>query len=95
MVTHVVMWRLKDRTPENADRVRAMLLEMKDRIPGMRELEVGVDYLRSERSYDLVLITRHDSREALEEYQVDPVHAQVKKVMLELREVSVAVDFEA
>ena len=35
MVTHLVMWKLKDRSPENARRVQALLLGMKGRIPGV------------------------------------------------------------
>ena len=95
MITHVVMWKLKDRSPENARRVQAMLLGMQDKIPGMLGIEAGVDYARSDRSYDLVLITRHVSREALDQYQVHPVHEEVKRRMLELRDVSAAVDFES
>ena len=94
MITHVVMWKLKDRSPENASRVQAMLLGMKGKIPGMLDIEAGVDFARSDRSYDLVLITRHVSREALDEYQVHPVHQEVKQRMLQLRDISAAVDFE-
>jgi hypothetical protein len=94
MVTHIVMWKLKDRSIDNARRVQTLLLGMKGRIPGMLELEAGIDYARSDRSYDVALITRHESRAALDAYQVHPVHEEVKKVMLELREAATAVDFE-
>ncbi len=94
MITHVVMWKLKDRTPENVRRVHGLLLGMKGKIPGMLELEAGVDFARSERSYDLVLVTRHINREALDQYQVHPAHQAVKQHMLELRDISAAVDFE-
>jgi hypothetical protein len=95
MVTHIVMWKLKDRSLENARRVQALLAGMRGKIPGMLELEAGVDYAHSERSCDVALITRHESREALDAYQVHPVHEQVKKLVLEAREASVAVDFES
>ena len=95
MITHIVMWKLKDRSLENARRVRALVVGMRGKIPGMLELEAGVDYARSERSFDVALITRHESREALDAYQVHPVHEAVKKLMLEARETSVAVDFES
>jgi hypothetical protein len=95
MVTHIVLFKMKDRSGADARRIHDALLGMKGRIPGMRDIEVGLDYLRSQRSYDVALITRHDTREALEAYQVHPVHEEVKKLILELREASVAVDFEA
>jgi len=94
MVTHVVMWKLKDRSPAHAERVQTLLTSMKGKIPGMLDLEAGVDFVRSDRSYDVVLITRHENREALDQYQLHPVHEEVKRVMLELREASTAVDFE-
>ena len=95
MITHIVMWKLKDRSPANAQRAQTLLTSMKGRIPGLLDLEAGVDYLRSERSFDVALITRHESREALDQYQVHPIHEEVKKVMLELRDASVSVDFES
>jgi len=95
MITHIVLFKMKDRSGSDARKIRDALLGMKGRIPGMRDLEVGLDYLRSERSYDVALITRHDSREALEAYQVHPVHEEVKKLIVELREASVSVDFDA
>jgi Stress responsive A/B Barrel Domain len=95
MVTHVVMWKLKDRSEDNARRVQALVMSMRGRIPGMLELDAGIDYTRSERSFDVVLITKHENRAALEQYQVHPVHEEVKSVMLQLRDVSVAVDFES
>jgi hypothetical protein len=94
MVTHVVLFRMKDRTGDSARRTEAVLTDMRGRIPGLLSVEVGVDYLRSDRSFDVALITRHESREALEAYQVHPVHEKVKAFMLEVREASVCVDFD-
>jgi hypothetical protein len=41
----------------------------------LRSLEVGVDVIRSERSYDIALTTRFDSLEDLQAYQIHPYHA--------------------
>jgi heme-degrading monooxygenase HmoA len=94
MVTHVVLFKMKDRSGDTARRTREMLLDMKGRIPGLLDVEVGLDYLRSERSFDVALITRHESREALDAYQVHPVHEKAKAYIAEVREASVSVDFE-
>ena len=92
MVKHIVLFKLKDQK----DRLKAIeaLQSMKGKIEGMIDLEVGEDFLASERSYDIALITTHTDRAALDSYQAHPVHQPVKKVMHEIRESSVAVDFE-
>jgi len=92
MVKHIVLFKLKDQ----ADRPKALeaLQFMKDKIEGMLDLEVGEDFLASERSYDIALITTHTDRAALDFYQAHSVHQPVKKVMHAIRESSVAVDYE-
>ena len=94
MITHVVLFTMKDRSGDSARRVKEALLGMKGKIPGLRDVEAGIDYARSERSCDVALITRHDSRADLDAYQVHPVHEVVKKLIAELRDAAVAVDFE-
>jgi len=92
MVKHIVLFKLKDQT----DRQKAIeaLQSMKGKIEGMLDLEVGEDFLASERSYDIALITTHTDRDALDFYQTHPVHHPVKKIMHAIRESSVSVDFE-
>ncbi len=92
MVKHIVLFKLKDQK----DRERALeaLNSMKGKIEGLIDLEAGADFLSSERSYDIALICTLKDREALDFYQNHPVHQPVKKVMHEIREGSVAVDFE-
>ncbi|HLK36106.1 MAG TPA: Dabb family protein [Polyangiaceae bacterium] len=95
MVTHVVLFKMKDPSTESVLRARDVLAEMKGRIPGLLDVEVGVDFLRSERSFDVALITRHESREALEAYQVHPIHQKVLAFMVGVRDRSVCVDFSS
>ena len=92
MVKHIVLFKLKDQK----DRKKALdaLNGMRDKIDGLIDLETGEDFLYSERSYDIALICTLESKEALDFYQAHPVHKPVKKLMHEIRESSVAVDFE-
>ena len=77
MVTHIVLFKLADPTAENVTATRNKLLSMDGKIDLLRHLEVGVDVIRSERSYDIALTTRFDSLEDLQAYQVHPYHAGV------------------
>jgi len=92
MVKHIVLFKLKDK--KDTQKAVDTLNSMKGKIEGLLSLEVGVDFLHSERSYDIALITTHINREALDFYQAHPVHQPVKTIMHAIRESSVAVDFE-
>lgn len=75
MIVHIVLFKLKEPTAENLATVRDKLLSMDGKIPMLLQLEVGVDVIRSERSYDVALYTRFASLEDLQAYQVHPYHA--------------------
>lgn len=75
MIAHIVLFKLKEPTGENIAMVQEKLLSMEGRVPMLRKLEVGVDVIRSERSYDVALYTHFDSLEDLQAYQVHPYHA--------------------
>ena len=96
MITHIVLFKLTEPTPENIAATRDKLLSMQGKIEQLRHLEAGVDVIRSERSYDVALITRFDSLQALQEYQVHPYHAgEVVTHMKSVCSSIVAVDYES
>ncbi|VVB97492.1 Stress responsive A/B Barrel Domain protein [uncultured archaeon] len=95
MITHIVFFKLKDRSPQSIEKARNVLLGLKGRIPQLRHLEVGIDVLHSERSYDIALVTKFNSLEDLVAYQKHPMHVEVAKYMTSVRESAVAVDYES
>ena len=95
MITHIVFFKLKDNSPEKVEVTANILRDMEGKIEQLKYLEVGVDILHSERSYDIALITKFDSMADLDAYQVHPVHKKVIEHMSQVREASVAVDFES
>lgn len=94
MITHIVLFKLVDRSPENIEKARAVLASLDGKIPQLRHLEVGVDVLRTDRSHDLALVAKFDNLEDLNAYQIHHQHQQVVKYMLSVRESAVAVDYE-
>ena len=95
MITHVVLFKLKDRSPRSIEKARDVLLGLKGKVPVLRYLEVGIDVLNSERSYDIALITKFDSMDDLQAYQVHPAHLEVAKYIMAERESAISVDFES
>jgi hypothetical protein len=94
MITHIVLFRLKD--PAKIAEARGVLLGMEGKIAELRHLEAGTDVIRSERSYDLALVTKFDSLADLQAYQVHPHHAGiVVPYMKENCSSVVAVDYES
>ncbi len=94
MIKHIVCFKLKDNSPENCEKAKEVLMSMKGNVELLRDIEVGIDFLHSERSYDLILQVVVDDEKALEEYQQHPYHVSVvKKHMHAVRSASVAVDY--
>lgn len=95
MIKHVVCFKLKDNSLVSKEKAKEVLLSMKGNVPLLKDIQVGIDFLGSQRSYDVILEVILESKEALEEYQNDPYHCGVvKKHMHEVREASVAIDYE-
>jgi hypothetical protein len=95
MITHIVLFKLAEPTAENLTATKNKLLSMDGKIDLLRHLEVGVDVIRSERSYDIALTTRFDSLDDLQAYQIHPYHAgEVVPHMKSVCSAIVAVDYE-
>jgi len=93
MFTHIVFFKLKN--IEKASEARNILLSMEGKIPQLKGLEVGVDLLHTERSYDLALVTRFDSQKDMETYAVHEYHVnEVLKYLKPMLESSKVVDYE-
>ena len=74
MVTHIVLFKLKDKSAESIRQAQEKLLSMNGNVEMLRHLEVGLDVVHSARSYDIALFTKFDSLDDLQAYQVHPYH---------------------
>jgi hypothetical protein len=70
-------------------------LNMEGKIEQLLFIEVGVDIVHSERSYDIALVTKFNSLADLEIYNVHPIHKEVIAYIGTVREAVVSVDFES
>ncbi len=94
MVRHIVCFRLKDNSAKNVEKAAEVLRSMEGKVPQIQSMEVGVDFLHSPRSYDLILQVALKDEQALTDYQQDPYHCDVVKPhMHSVRESSVSVDY--
>ncbi len=95
MFTHVVLFKLNDRTLENARQLQAKLLSMTGKIPQIKHMEAGVNVVSSDRAYDVALFQRFDSLADMQAYQQHPAHLEVLAYIKSVIAGSVAVDYES
>lgn len=93
MIRHVVLMRFTD--PAQAPEAKARLEALVGRIPELLGLDVGLDVLRSDASYDLSLVTTHDDLAGLQAYQTHPVHVELIEWLRPLLAQRAVVDAEA
>ena len=94
MFTHIVLFKAKEPTKENLQFLEKTFLSMNGNIKELKQLEVGIDVRRSDRSYDIAIITRFDSKEDYLAYDVNEFHVEkVKKVIGPYIEASKTIDF--
>lgn len=93
MITHVVLFKMKEPVAGNVDAVASRLRAMEGEVAGLEAITVGEDVNRGPRAYDLCLITQHADAAALATYQGDAKHGAVKAFIGEVAEATVVVDF--
>ena len=94
MLVHLVCFKYKgDVDAATRSDHRARLGKLKD-LPGVLDLKVGEDVVRSPRSYDTGLAITFPDRAALDAYQKDERHVPIAQLGASLSEHIVAVDFE-
>lgn len=94
MLVHIVMFQFKEENKEaNMARVKEMLDALPQKIATLRSMEVGIDVSRSERSFDMVLVSTFDDQKGLDAYAPHPAHQEVVAVIKEVTLLSKVVDY--
>ena len=92
MIKHCIMIKLKDNSEKAKNEAKQKLLSMDGKVLMMRDLEVHTDFLCSERSYDVFLSCVLDDEKALDDYQNDPYHCEIKVYIKEVAQSVIAFD---
>lgn len=98
MIKHIVLWRLLEFADgrskmENAEIIRTKLMNLGDKIPGLRFMEVGFDFGNSEQSSDIALYSEFETTEALDFYQNHPDHVELKSFLNMVRSERRVIDY--
>src|SRR3954463_11638744 len=97
MVRHIVMWNVRGATRDeklaNIEQLKAAFLGLRGRIPGLLQLEVGVDASGVDYACDVVLVSDFASQAALDAYAAHPEHLRVRQELGDLRIARHQVDY--
>lgn len=95
MIKHIVLIKLNKYDKKILAEMSKLILSMDEKIPQICSLEVGVDKLHSERSYDIALTATFKSMEELEIYQNNTYHCDiVKKFIRQYSSSTIVIDYE-
>lgn len=92
MVKHIVLYTLKDgvEKDEAVKMIASCLEPLVGKIPGLKHLEVR----RAYNGMDYALYSEFESRQALAEYAVHPLHLEAKTHFATLLNSRVAADYD-
>ncbi len=95
MLQHYILLKFKPGTSdEHISEFCGRMLALRANISDIEHLEIGRDILHDARSWDIILIMRFASTEALRRYQQHPEHLQVMAFNQPSVEQVASVDFE-
>lgn len=95
MIVHIVMFAFKkENKTENLQKAKEILEALMGKVPSLLSMEVGLDFMQSERSFDLVLTSTFADKDGLSEYAVHPAHLEVVSFIKEVTEAAKVVDYE-
>lgn len=97
MVTHIVMWNLKDEAEggnkeQNAAIIKERLEALVGKIPGLLSLKVNRGVMPG--GFDLCLLGQYESLDALKGYRDHPLHKEVQQFVHKVIVERVSCDFE-
>lgn len=92
MIKHIVAFKLKN--PDDAQAMKAILMQLKDATEEIRLWEVGINIGPSSQPYEVVIYSEFDSMEALATFRNHPKHAEAKRAIAGLIETSGTIDYD-
>lgn len=84
MIRHVYLIRLKDRSraQECAEKIRSL----RQHIPELHRVEVGLDFVGAPASYDLIEICEFLTQHDFEVFTDHPYHAEIRKYIAAVKQ---------
>ena len=92
MVKHIVLFKVNDKT--KIEEAKNLILNLKDKIPEIVNIEVGTDIGFDNTASDFCLTTTFNKKEDLELYATHPEHLKVIAFIKTIATERRAIDYE-
>jgi len=93
MIKHVVMFQFAPEHKADLELAKQKLEALVGKVPSLKHMEVGINFLPGDRAMDLVLIAQMEDEAGLEAYQVHPAHQEIVAFIKPRAVLSKTVDF--
>ncbi len=97
-VRHIVSWKMNGDTAEERTRqateVADALRTLPALVPGITALDVHLNEYNGEANWDVVLVSEHTDKAALDVYAVHPEHVAVAELVKARAAARAGIDFE-
>lgn len=97
MLKHMVMMKLKAAEEmlleERLKQLKSMLMALKEEIPALESMEVGINFSNRPTAMDIVLVSEFKNEAALDIYRVHPKHLEALAYIKEVVEEARVVDY--
>ncbi len=100
MIKHIVFFALSDQAEgktklENASYIKQELENLSKFIPEIQKIEVGINIPNAPKTdFDIALYSEFESFDALNNYQIHPMHLKVAAYITKVKTNRAAVDYE-
>jgi len=92
MIKHVYLYKLK--ADAHPDEVVQKLLTLRERIPQMAHMEVGLNFKPAANAYDLIESCEFRTMEDFRIFGADAYHEEIRQYMKTVVEHGVKIDYE-
>ena len=94
MVKHLILFRLKEKTPQSARQLMDAFIGLPEKIEEIQHLEVGEDFETTPKSFVVTLSVEFGNREALSAFSIHPEYVPVLDLIHEICSEYAVVDME-
>ncbi len=92
MIKHVYLYRLRPEIDSNE--VKKRLLTLREMVPQIADMEVGLNFKPAENAYDLIEFCTFKSREDFVAFGANEYHEQIRQYMKNVQLDGVKIDYE-
>lgn len=92
MIQHVYLFKLRDEADPNE--VKEKLLTLRDHVPQMAHMEVGLNFKSAENAYDIIEVCTFQTHKDFMAFGANEYHEQIRQYMKTVQVDGVKIDYE-